>query len=185
MPRPVSTDFLHSMRFHVSIVGSNNAGYLSGGSRNVETNDAGFTACTTPELSSETVEYKEGQFIYPRKYPGNPSVSDITMSRGVARQDGSFWIWMQGAVEGGDLAATGTYREDVRIDHYHRDKAFAGGPNIQVWAIDAKPARMYTCREAFPIRHKVSSDLDATASEISIMELDVAMEYFQVEEVAI
>ena len=184
MPRAVTTDFLLSMRFHVSIMGANNAGYLLGGNRAVGTGVAGFTACSTPELSSEAVEYKEGQFIYPRKFPGNPSVSDITLSRGVARQDSSFWLWMQASVEGGALANSGTYREDVQIDHYHRDKAFAGGPNIQVWDTTADPGRRYLCYEAFPIRHKSSSDLDATASEISIMELDVAMEYFKIEEIA-
>lgn len=184
MPRPVTTDFLHSMRFHVSIMGANNAGYLLGGARAVGTGVAGFTACTTPELSSEAVEYKEGQFIYPRKFPGNPSVSDITLSRGVARQDSSFWLWMQASVEGGALANSGTYREDIQIDHYHRDKAFTGGPNIQVWDTNADPGRRYQCFESFPIRHKSASDLDATASEISIMELDIALEYFLIIEVA-
>jgi len=188
MVRTVAQDFLHSMRFHVVVLGANNAQYLTGGSRDVGTAEAGFSACTTPELSSEAVEYKEGQFIYPRKYPGNPSVSDITMSRGVARADSSFWNWMQASVEGGPITGQGTYREDLQIDHYHRDNAFAApiDPTVGKQQLDlaSTPGRRYIIKEAFPIRHKTASDLDATASEISVMELDVAMEYFLVQELA-
>jgi phage tail-like protein len=191
MVRPVSQDFLHSMRFHVSVLGTNAAGYLQGGGRDVGTKpEAGFSACSTPEASLEAVEYKEGNFVYTRKYAGVPTVSDITMSRGVARQDSSFWGWMKAAIEGGPIAGTGTYREDIQISHYHRDRFLeATVPTVPTTIIDIgssgpEPGRRYTCRECFPIRHKTAADLDATASEISIMELDVSMEYFEVEEIA-
>jgi hypothetical protein len=45
-----------------------------------------------------------------------------------------------------------------------------------------KPARIYHVREAFPTNHKVASDLEATSGEISIMELSIAYEHFEVEE---
>lgn len=192
MVRPVTEDFLHSMRFHVTVleaspVGGNPAGYLEGGQRAVGTPHAGFSACTTPEASLEAVDYKEGNHVYTRKYAGTPTVSDITMSRGVARQDSSFWDWMKSAIEGGPIVGTGSYRADLQIDHYHRDRFLAGGPDKQIIDLTnsgPEPGRRYTCRECFPIRHKVAADLDATASEISVMELDVAMEYFQVLEIA-
>jgi phage tail-like protein len=174
------------MRFHVTVTSNNLGQYLLGGTADLGTPHAGFSSVTTPEVSLEAVEYKEGNFIYTRKYPGTPTVSDITMSRGVARQDTSFWSWMQAAVEGGPIAGTGTYREDIAIKHYHRDLFLAGGPDLQIVDLSTSgtitPARTYHCHEAFPIRHKTAADLDATASEISVMELDVALEYFTIEE---
>lgn len=187
MARTVSTDFLHSMRFHVRIMGDNAAGYLLGGTRKVDLADAGFTNCSLPEISVEPVTYREGNFIYERKFAGLPTVSDVTLQRGVARGDSSFWKWAQAAAEGGPVPGTGNYRENVQIDHYHREQALSGGPNIQTFNIGtsgANPARRYKCFESFAIRHKVAGDLDSTASEISMMELDFAMEYFTVEEVA-
>lgn len=186
MVRTVSQDYLHSMRFHVVVDGANAAGYLQGGGADLGTPHAGFSAVSTPEASLEAVEYKEGNFIYTRKYPGTPTISDITMSRGVARLDTSFWRWMQAAIEGGPIAGTGTYREDLTINHYHRDRFLSGGPDIQIVDLGSGspilPARSYHIKEAFPIRHKVAADLDATASEVSVMELDVAIEYFTIEE---
>jgi len=190
MARTVSTDFLHSMRFHVSVVGENPAGYLKGGGRNSGTQaDAGFTSCTLPELTVEPVTYREGNFIYERKYAGLPTVSDVTLQRGVAQFDSSFWRWAQSAAEGGPVPGSGNYREDIVIDHFHRQQALlsgGNGNNIQNFVIGGDgpiASRRYHCFEAFATRHKVAGDLDSTASEVSLMELDFAMEYFTVEEV--
>lgn len=187
MARTVSQDYLHSMRFHVVVNGANNSGYLLGGGADLATPHAGFSTCSTPECSIEAVEYKEGNFIYTRKYPGIPSVSDISMARGVARFDNSFWRWMQATVEGGPIIGTGSYREDLTIHHYHRDEFLAGGPDMALVNLgpgsNIKSARQYELHECFPIRHKCASDLDATAAEVSIMELDVGMEYFRILEI--
>lgn len=181
MARQVFEDFLHSMRFHVVAeqIGSFTPLQVEGFP------DAGFSAVSTPELTVEAVEYKEGTMIYTQKYPGNPTVSDCTLSRGVARRDSSFWSWIRVVAEG-----TGNYRADLRILHFHRQESLQRGapgapaqPEVNLTAFDpAIPAREYLCRECFPIRHKVAADLDATSSEISIMELDIAMEHFEVVE---
>ena len=170
MARAQSTDFFHSMRFHVDVVGSN---LVLGPS-------AGFSAVTVPEMTVEAVEYHEGRDIYTKKQPGNPTFSEITMSRGVTKADSTFWLWILQIAEGS--AAPGDYRVDLRIKHYHRDSLpgpNAAGGNSTVIKSDTG-ARIYEVYEAFPMRHKVASDLDATASEISIMELDVAFEYFNI-----
>ena len=112
-------------------------------------------------------------------------MNDLTLARGVARQDSTFWAWLRIVIEG-----TGEYRQDLDINHYHRDTALlrgtpASGAEANLTQINTDtPARVYHVREAFPIRHKVAADLDATASEISIMELDVSFEHFEVEEVS-
>ena len=150
---------------------------------------AGFSNVTTPEISTEAVEYKEGTMVYTRKYPGNPTMSDVTLSRGVARLDSSFWDWLRVVVEGGPVGGiTAEYRVDLDIKHYHRDTSLIrtapGFENATDLSQDL-PARTYHVREAFPIRHKVAGDLDATASEISIMEIDVAYEHFEITEHAL
>lgn len=193
MARPLNTDYLHSMRFHVSVVPGQQNNPI------VDLNpsgrpDAGFSNVTTPEATVEAVEYKEGTMVYTQKYPGNPTMSDITLSRGVARQDSSFWGWLRIVLEGGPLGANeAQYRADLTIKHYHRDNSLVrdqpttGGTanRTSIKPADILPSRSYHIKEAFPTRHKVAGDLDATASEISVMELDLAFEYFEVEEHAI
>lgn len=179
--RAQATDFLHSMRFHADVIGAGGIQWLQKEGAGTQPG-AGFSAVTTPEATVESVEYKEGQMIYTRKYPGNATVSDITMSRGVARRDSSFWDWLRVVVEG-----SGEYRATLQIKHFHRDTALprsfpaTGDQNATNLAVD-RPARTYICYEAFPIRHKVAADLDATASEISVMEMDIAYENFEVVE---
>jgi phage tail-like protein len=174
MPRAQSTDFLHSMRFHVDIATVDNADVLKTAGQG-----AGFSSVSTPEATVESVEYKEGQYMYTRKFPGNPSMSDITMARGVTRGDSTFWGWLKKCIEGGE------YRANLTIKHLHRDRSLPGQPpgdgNLAALTVDS-PGRIYKVEQAFPIRHKVAADMDATASEISIMELDCAYEYFDVTE---
>jgi phage tail-like protein len=186
MARALQTDFLHSMRFQV-VVNGNDVGLNELSTLGTDTAEAGFSAVTTPEATVEAVEYKEGTMVYTRKYPGNPTVSDVTLSRGVARLDSSFWDWLRVVVEGGPSGTVqAEYRVDLDIKHFHRDSSM-----IRAFPPDDKnatnlnvdtPARTYHVKEAFPIRHKVAGDLDATASEISIMELDVAYEHFEITE---
>lgn len=180
MARAQSTDYLHSMRYHVTITGVAGEKRLVPGNRP----DAGFTNITTPEMSVEPSEYKEGTWIYTRKQPGNPTMGgELTFSRGVTRADSSFWDWLRVVVEG-----SGEYRADLDIDHYHREQALtrstpaSGAEPNQTNLTLGTPARVYHVKECFPTRHKVAADMDATASEISIMEIDVAYEHFEVEE---
>jgi len=182
MARAKSTDFLHNFRFHVLI-----QGFGGGGTTQLKTGgtqpDAGFNTVSTPEATQEAVEYREGHYIYTQKYSGLPTISDISLSRGVALADGTFWAWMKDVIEG-----NAEYRADVSIYHFHRDSKPAtsttpGSPNVHQ-SVAAGPGDKglleYRLGQAFPIRHKVSSDLDATGSEVSIQELDLAIEYFDI-----
>ena len=72
MARAIATDFLHSMRFQVVVNNGNNDTTNLGTAAG---SDAGFSMVTTPEVSVEAVEYKEGTMVYTRKYPGNPTMS--------------------------------------------------------------------------------------------------------------
>lgn len=177
MARPVATDFIHSMRFQVVTTDGSRPSLRPEGRP-----EAGFSNVTTPEATVEAVEYREGTFLYTRKYPGLTTMADITCNRGVARKDTTFWDWLRKVIEG-----SGEYRQDLDIRHFHRDTALTradsdgGNPNLTQITID-NPARVYHVKEAFPIRHKVAGDMDATASEVSIMEIDFSFEYFEVED---
>lgn len=172
MARASKTDFLHSMRFHVTATTSNGFNPFADAS-------AGFSTCSTPEITVEAVEYKEGHYIYKRKQTGDVSVSDITMARGVTLTDTAFYDWAIKAVEG-----TGQVRTDLLIRHFHRDALpgaqGAGNPNATTIDREAKNARIYHVMEALPIRCKIAADLDATASDISISEIDVSYENFYI-----
>jgi phage tail-like protein len=139
---------------------------------------------STPEATTEAVEYREGTYNYPRKFPGNTTVSDCSMQKGVARADGTFWNWMSTVIAG-----NGEYRVDMAIYHFDRrvlnrpnNGAMSGYGDFTKLATSNNAARIYTLFEAFPTRHKVAADLDASSSDISIMELDIAYEYFDVTE---
>jgi len=179
MARATNSDYFHSMRFFVTTTNTNGgASPLPGSGPSV----AGFNACTTPEVSQEAVEYKEGHFVYTRKYPGVPTMSDVTLSRGVALKDTALYTWMMTCVEGAP-----EYRTDVIITHYHR-QALPGFQGIGKVSTDIatkdQPVsnRQYILHEAFPIRCKIAGDLDATSSDVSISELDISYENFTFDE---
>lgn len=184
-PRHVITDYLHNMRFHVDALQTDGNDRLVVDGRP----QAGFSTCTTPEVTVEAMEYREGQHIYTQKYPGNPSFNDCTLQRGVARQDSAFIDWIRQVIEG-----SGDYRATVQIKHYHRvsalDQTFPSfGLNakerLHVFKDDegiATPSRIYRLYQTWPIRHKVAGDLDATSSDISVMELDLSYEWFDLVE---
>lgn len=178
MARAKDSDYLHSMRFFVRVAAG--ADQFTAFAATWESAQAGFSACTTPELSTEAVEYREGNYIYTRKFPGLPTMADITLSRGVTRTDTDFYNWMLQAVEG---SSTEYYRADLEILHYGRGTLpgadLTSGPATKIpeGSVADKTYKVY---DSFPIRAKVAADLDATASDVSIAEMDVSYERFQV-----
>ena len=167
MARHLGNDLYHSFRFHI----------LMHDRSDTDDNalpDAGFTNCTTPEVTLDSADYREGQFLYTRKMAGIPSMSDITISKGIARKEGRFWRWMKACVEG-----NGNYRNDFDIRHYHRVGNLEGSPAPRT-SDSYGHHRTYQVKQAYPTRYKVSSDLDANTSDISIEELDFTYEHFDV-----
>jgi phage tail-like protein len=157
MPRAVNTDFYQAFRFAVAL-DQVAASYI-------ETN-AGFNNITIPEISEEAAEYREGSFTWTQKYPGVPTVSDATFQQGVSSVGAGgngrpFMNWIMAAINGGE------YRSTVTIYHLHRTQGDVDSREIVL-------------EEAFPMRVKPDGDLDATSSEVSIREMDVACESVQV-----
>lgn len=200
MSRAAASDPLHNFRFHARMVAGSpvsgipgtspadvmqpearGSGYIAGGSENSE---AGFQSISMPDVSDEVAEYREGIRTYTMKFPGVPSVTDATFMRGVARHDTSFFNWLLAAIEGDE------YRADVVVYHVQRPKRTlsvttgVGGHSYMAaneLAVMDTNTKRYIFREAFPIRVKMAADMDSTASDISIGEMDVAMERIDVE----
>ena len=173
--RAASSDFLHNFRFYVQVTGFGQSGsgpQLHTGITGT-TITSGFNSCSAPEVTEEAVEYREGHFVYTQKYVGLPTVSDITLGRGVTLTDGSLWTWIRDVIEAGN-----EYRADVNIYHIHRSAKpqTASGPGTMPFNSSDPSLIVYKCTNAFPTSYKVSGDLDATSSDVSIQELTMAVE---------
>jgi phage tail-like protein len=176
MARAAAEDLFHSFRFWAF------AQRAGGGADplTVSGAEAGFSAITTPEYSLEAVEYREGNSIFTKKYPGLPTTADLTFSRGVVLQDTGFYNWLIETVASGN-----EYRADVTIIQFHRSglPAWDASQKIPTDVTQPKtrnPQRNYIVYEAFPIRVKPAGDLDASTADVSVAEADVAYEYFQI-----
>jgi phage tail-like protein len=177
--RSKASDFLTNFRFHVEVLTAND-NYDDLESRITNSViSAGFNACSAPSVSEDAIEYREGYFIYTQKYPGIAKVNDITLSRGVALTDGTMYQWIKDVVEG-----NAEYRAQVNIYHFHRDAKnptdFTNTNSVMMPNPSAGGFALYSCANAFPTEYKTSGDLDATSSEISIQELTMAIESFNV-----
>lgn len=160
MARAQNTDFYHAFKFHMKVV----TGGITGGSEI----QGGFATAVMPEQTLEAVEYKEGIYLYRRKFPGDVTFSNLTFTRGVAKKGTAFWDWIQACTLGEE------YRVDLQILHFHRDDVVGLADFTQATA-----KRIINCYECFPIRVKTGKDFDAQASDISIEEMDIAIERFE------
>lgn len=162
---------------------------------------SGFSAVTAPEITIQTKEVREANWPFATKIPQAAEVSNLTLQRGVTFSNSDFWRWTVATLTGNtewDLVGPvnpriggKSFRRDLLLVHF-----FAHNP-IQplAGAIDAVnttitdmfpfdialrvPAKAFLLKGCFPVRYKSGGDFDARSSEISIAELDLAMEYFE------
>jgi phage tail-like protein len=179
MARSIATDFLRNSKFRVSIISPLGVGGVP--TETLGINEGGFATCTMPQMTIEQATYKSGLDTYTKKYPGNPSVNDISMTRGAVRLASALHKWILASNQGKE------YRCDVRIEQYHLDELdtnLATAPGaIADPGFDAasKPARRsYVLYNAFCFDHKPSSDQDSNSSDISMEEIQVCFESYDV-----
>lgn len=165
MSRAQSTDFYHAFKYQAKVMTSGVEGAATVGTQ------GGFTSVVMPEATIEQVEYKEGSWLYRRKYPGDVTFSDLTLSRGVAKKNTDFYKWVRAGYLGKE------YRVDLDIRHYHRSDV----TNVTDFANQAAK-RVIHCYEAWASRVKPGSDFDSMSSDISLEEIDVTLEYFELED---
>jgi len=150
--RPQADDALQSFRYQV--METDDTSYLE--------TTAGFNSVTTPEISNEVAEYREGNRIYTMKFSGVPSVENVTLSKGLTRGQSNFWDWALAALNGK------SYRAELLINVYAQEQLPVGP--------DTKPANQILCKNAFPTRVKPIGDLEATSSDVNLQELECACE---------
>lgn len=146
-------------RFHVV----DTEGYL-----NLATPAAGFNTLVNPEMTIGSVEYQEGIWTYRRKFPGEATFTPLTLTKGVVKNDTSFFQWVRACAE------NKAYRTNLIVKHYHRDDV-SGLIDYR----NSTPYREIHCFNAFPTRVKMGSDFDSMAGDVSIEDLDVEIEYFR------
>lgn len=157
--RSQSTDPFSMHRFHVTDTG----GFL-----NLTTPAAGFNTLVAPEMTVGSVEYQEGLWTYRRKYPGEVSFAPLTLTKGIVKNDSSFFQWMRACSE------NRIYRTNIIVKHFHRDDVSG-----LVDYTTSTPYREIHCFNAFCTRVKMGSDFDSLSAEISIEDLDIELEYFR------
>lgn len=174
MARAEDSDYLQNFRFHAYVMNDAQKAFLqTGGTNELFTADggkAGFQSITLPDRTFEATEYREGTHKYTKKFPGPATYGESSFMRGITQRESAFYDWGS-ANEGG-----ATYRADIIVQHFHRDDGTAESGSE---GFSDEPVRTYRYHQAFCIRDKPSGDLDATSGEVSIAELDVAMEFYQ------
>lgn len=175
--RNASSDKLQSYRFHVKLV----AGGPYGGELNMigpvgSRFEAGFKTVTLPQITTETVNYREGISTFAQKFGGPPTVEPITLTRGVSISGTNFFDWLMAKIEGRD------YRSDVSIYQMpitavRRATAGAGRVNEPIPPGYEDCSIEYRLHEAQPSRVKLAGDLDADSGEVSISELELEYEW--------
>lgn len=175
MARASQEDLYQLMRFSVETV-AGPAGALPAGQ---------FRNCSIPEFSVEATEFREGTRTFARKQPGLATVNNLTLSRGVVKKDSGFYKWMVAVL------ACQEYKADLLIRQFHRSSWLSGDTPAQPCDLEMggdpaskKPQLAYHIFNAQPTRLKHSGDLDATSGDVAVSELDVAYEYFTVEQLS-
>lgn len=91
---------------------------------------SGFSAISSPEITVETQEIREGNWPFTKHVVKGASVGAITLSRGTTWYSADFWNWIMTAIQGttgsGPLPVAGvTYRRTLLLVHFFRNLPFA------------------------------------------------------------
>jgi phage tail-like protein len=124
---------------------------------------AGFKEISGLEMSTEVVEYAEGDTdnSWIKKIPGRTNFSNVTFKRGIV-EGIELWEWCN------------------TINDYPRE---IERKSITINLLDnaGEPQKTYTIYEAWPCRYK-SADLDAGADDLAMEEIEFVYENFEVED---
>lgn len=160
---------------------------------------AGFKSCTTPELTVQTQEVREGNFPIPRKIITGGSVNTIIATKGATWYDSDFWRWISRTLmgEGGGLTqglgylgtSDSKFRKDMVLMHFMKGTGvpmtfqlpgFEGGllDGGDGGKVSLVPVKMWLLKNALPLRYKPGTDFDAENPSVSLAEIEFSYEYF-------
>jgi phage tail-like protein len=157
MARAASTDPYLNFRFHVVDPAGGHLDPV-----------AGFTSVTTPDITIDPAEYREGVYRWTRKFPGIQTVGEMQLMKGTVRRESDFFKWILDVINGG----VASYRTDMMVMEFHITDEFG---------ISGAPSRILRARECWPSQVKPMADKDATGSEVAIKEMTLTIEELEVE----
>lgn len=83
---------------------------------------AGFTSCSEIKISTQEIEYYEGGSDIPVKLPGRVQVPNVTLTRGVTRDEDLYtWFREVANVVANAGAVPPTFKKDIDIVQLGRD----------------------------------------------------------------
>jgi phage tail-like protein len=132
----------------------------------------GFSGCSSPEITNNLQDVKEGVYEFPRKVnKGNSSISTLTLRQGVQFVNSDLWDWMRKSITGN------IGRRDLLLVQFSGLKA-TGNLRIGSYVDIAVrvPGRAWYMTNCIPSRLKTAGDFDAMDHEVSIAELDLECE---------
>jgi phage tail-like protein len=157
MARAASTDPYLNYRFHVLDPAGGNLDPV-----------AGFQSVSTPDISVDPAEYREGVYRWTQKYPGVQTVGELSLMKGTFKRESDFFDWVLRVINGG----VAEYRTDLMVQEFHITDEFG---------IEGSPSRIMRARECWPSTVKPMADKDSTGSEVAIQELTVTIEEIEIE----
>lgn len=197
MARTVLEDYLQAFPFWLADVAPVQQGELP-----ILNPLLGFASITAPEITAEVLDITEANWLFKRKVLKNADIGNLTLMRGATFYDFDFYNWMMAALGlrsvvgqafGVGVVAGGTPRRNLLLIHYFTSHPVAGladaaGQNygISVSGLPASPgpfeviakvpARAFYLQGCLPVRYKSGSDFDAKSGDVSMMELELAVE---------
>lgn len=147
MARHVFTDYLQSHPFWMMDVTFINAGLP------VFNPILGFASITAPEITLETQEIAESNWLFNRIVIKRGSIGSFSIQRGVTFADSDFWQWTMEALSGGLHQYTAsvrlTYRRDLLLVHFFARNPMglqdpAAAYNLEVMLKTAEESAVYS-----------------------------------------
>jgi len=157
MARAASTDPFQNFRFQIVDPSGANLDPV-----------AGFTVATMPNVTLTPVEYREGGFKWTRKYPGVPTVTDLSLSQGIFRRRSKFFDWIMRIINGGNRE----YRTELQVYQFHITDEFG---------IAGTPSRVTTLYEVFPTDVKPTGDFGGDDDAVQLTDATFACEEIRVD----
>lgn len=125
---------------------------------------AAFTKCSELKWSAAKIEHYEGGAVTPHKQAGRLTYADITLERGVSR-DQDFYLWTK---EVGDAAANGGLVDPAYKRHLDIQQLDAANNIVKQWTVFG----------AFPIEY-TGGDWDNTADEVVMEKITLTIDSFE------
>ena len=129
---------------------------------------AGFSSCSSPEMTANVEEINPGNQSYPYKHITSWTYSTISLMRGASIARVDLGAWVQGVMKGQEI------RRNFLLVHFTRS-APLGQPELPFGfaKLFTIPAKAWLLESCYPVRYKTVSDFDAMSGDISIEEMDL------------